>query len=149
MKTHRIKKLIISGISTVTNNETEINSGSPKLPNLWGEYDEKNIYSATFNKVNESAMYGVYTEYASDLTGDYKYTVGVEVKKGKDVITIENERFLVFRAKGDISETVLETWEKIWAYFADENSEYKRKYSVDFEKYVAEEEIEIYISIID
>ncbi len=149
MKTHRIKKLVISGISLVTNNETEINSGAPKLPNLWGEYDEKNIYSATFNKVNDTAMYGVYTEYTTDSSGDYKYTVGVEVKKGKNVITIENQKFLVFRAKGDIAETVLETWEKIWAYFADENSEFKRNYTVDFEKYVEEDEIEIYISILD
>jgi len=39
------------------------------------------------------------------------------------------------------------TWSKIWEYFANKNSQYKRAYKTDFEYYKNQHEIEIYISI--
>lgn len=146
MKVTRIKKLMISGISTVTNNEFEMNEDNGKIAKLWEEYFAKDIYKATFNKATKDSMYGVYSEYESDLTGNYKVTVGVEVTKPKNAIVIEDAKYLIFNKQGELPEVVVDLWEEIFDYF-ENNSEYERAYKVDFEKYAKEDEVEIYISI--
>ncbi len=146
MKVSRVKNLMISGLSVITNNKLEFESENGKIPQLWDDYIEKNVYGSTFNKANSKYMYGVYSDYTSDVTGDYKVTVGVEVTKPKNALVIEDERYLVFSKKGELPDVVVETWVEIWEYF-ENNNEYERKYSIDFEKYVKEDEIEIYISI--
>jgi len=146
MKVKYIKKLMISGISVTTNNTNELSEETQKIAPLWEQYDKENIYTKTFNKANDSSFYGVYSNYTSDLNGDYDLTVGVEVTKPKNAIVIEDERYLVFTKQGELPDVAFELWEEIWDYFAN-NSEYKRKYAVDFEKYSKEDEIEIYISI--
>ena len=146
MKIKQIKKMIISGISVTTNNENENTEGKEKIAQLWEEYTQNNIYTKTLNKTKEALMYGVYSNYVSDHNGDFDVTVGIEVTKAKKAILIENERYLVFSKKGELPQIIFDTWEEIWEYF-ENNNEYKRKYSIDFEKYTAEDEIEIYISI--
>ncbi|WP_428025638.1 GyrI-like domain-containing protein [Arcobacter sp.] len=146
MKVTRVKNLMIAGLSTITNNKFELESEDGKIAQLWADYIEKNAYGSTFNKANNQYMYGVYSDYTSDVNGDYKVTVGVEVTKPKNAIVIEDERYLVFSNKGELPDVVLQTWGEIWEYF-ENNSEYERKYTIDFEKYVKEDEIEIYISI--
>lgn len=147
MKVTKVEKLFISGISVITNNKNEENTDTEKISPLWNEYLEKDIFTKTFNKSNDSYLYGVYSDYESDFTGDFKVTVGCEVTKPKNAIKIENQRYLVFSKKGEFPDVVIELWEEIWAYFSDKNSEYKRAYKVDFEKYISMEDLEIYISI--
>lgn len=146
MRVTRIKKLMISGISVVTNNEFEMSEENGKIAQLWEEYFAKDIYKTTFNKANNDSMYGVYSDYASDVTGSYKVTVGVEVTKPKNAIVIEDKKYLVFSKKGELPHVVVELWEEIWDYF-EKNSDYERSFAIDFEKYVKEDEIEIYVAI--
>jgi predicted transcriptional regulator YdeE len=137
---------MISGISVTTNNKNEMNEETSKIADLWNDYESQNAYSATHDKANNSSMYGVYSNYTSDLNGDYDVTVGVEVTKSKKAIVIEDEKYLVFKNEGELPQVVIDTWKEIWDYF-ENNDEYKRKYSIDFEHYTKEDEIEIYISI--
>ena len=137
---------MISGISITTNNKNETNEETAKITGLWDSYEENNTYSATHDKANNSSMYGVYSNYTSDVNGDYDVTVGVEVTKSKKAIVIEDEKYLVFKKEGELPQVVIDTWKEIWDYF-EKNDEYKRKYSIDFEHYTKEDEIEIYISI--
>ncbi len=146
MKIKQIKKLIISGITTTTNNKNELIDTSAKIAPLWEEYTTKYIYTNTLNKVKDISMYGVYSNYTSDHNGDFDVTVGVEVSKAKKAVVIENEKYLVFSKQGELPQIIFNTWDEIWEYF-ETNSEYTRKFSVDFEKYTKEDEIEIYISI--
>jgi predicted transcriptional regulator YdeE len=146
MKVTRIKKLMISGISAVTNNEFEMSEENGKISQLWEDYFAKDIYKTTFNKANNDSMYGVYSDYESDVTGNYEITVGVEVTKSKNAIVIEDKKYLVFSKKGELPSVVVELWEEIWDYF-EKNSEYERAFTVDFEKYTKEDEIEIYVAI--
>ncbi len=146
MKVKYIKKLMISGISVTTNNTNEMNEETQKIAPLWEKYDTENIYAKTFNKANDSSFYGVYSNYVSDFNGDYDVTVGVEVTTPKNAIIIEDERYLVFTKQGELPDVAFEAWQEVWDYFAN-NSEYERKYTVDFEKYSKEDEIEIYIAI--
>lgn len=146
MKVTRIKKLMISGLSTTTNNELEMSEEKGKIPTLWNDYFQKDIYKKTFNKANKDYMYGVYSDYESDVNGDYKITVGIEVTKPKNAIVIEDKKYLVFDKEGEVPDVVIDLWNEIWEYFKKETT-YERAYGVDFEKYVAEEKVEIYISI--
>ena len=147
MRVTRIKKLMISGISTITNNELEM-SENGKIAGLWEEYFQKDIYKKTFDKAKSDFMYGVYSNYEFNETGNYKVTVGVEVTKPKNAITIEKDKYLVFSKKGEFPDVVIDTWYDVWDYFSSENCEYERAYNFDFEKYENEDEVEIYISIL-
>ena len=146
MKVTRIKKLMISGISAVTNNELEMSEENGKIAQLWEDYFANDVYKKTFDKANSDFMYGFYSDYESDVTGNYKITVGVEVTKAKNAIVIEYKKYLVFTKKGELPMVVVELWEEIWDYF-EKNSDYERSFEVDFEKYAKEDEIEIYVSI--
>ena len=146
MKLTYIQKLIISGTSTVTNNENETSEEKAKIGELWDKYVEENIYSKTFNKANNTAMYATYTDYENKDSGDYKVTIGVEVLKPKNAITIEKQKYLMFSKKGELPQIVIELWKEILEYF-ENNNEYERAYTIDLEKYAVEDEIEIYISI--
>lgn len=146
MKVTRVKKLMISGISVVTNNEFEMSEENGKIAALWEEYFDKDVYKKTFDKANSDFMYGVYSNYESDASGNYKVTVGVEVTKPKNAIVIEDKKYLVFTKQGELPMIVVELWEEIWAYL-EKNSEYERAFEIDFEKYAKEDEIEIYVSI--
>ena len=146
MKVTRIKKLMISGISAVTNNELEMSEENGKIAQLWEDYFANDVYKKTFDKANSDFMYGVYSDYESDVTGNYKITVCVEVTKAKNAIVIEDKKYLVFTKKGELPMVVVELWEEIWDYF-EKNSDYERSFEVDFEKYAKEDEIEIYVSI--
>ena len=148
MKVTRVKKLMIAGLSTVTNNETEMSEENGKIAGLWEEYFAKDIYKKTFDKAKSDFMYGVYSNYEFNETGNYKVTVGVEVTKPKNAITIEKDKYLVFSKKGEFPDVVIDTWYDVWDYFASENCEYQRAYNFDFEKYENEDEVEIYISIL-
>ncbi|MGB5868417.1 MAG: GyrI-like domain-containing protein [Arcobacteraceae bacterium] len=147
MKKTYIKKLMIQGISITTNNTNEMNEETQKIAPLWEQYDKENIYSKTLNKSKDESFYGVYSNYVSDVNGDYDVTVGVEVTKPKNAIVIENEKYLLFTKQGELPDVAFEAWQEIWEYF-ENNDEYERKYAVDFEKYSKEDEIEIYISIL-
>ncbi len=147
MKVSYVKKLMLLGISTRTNNVNEKDKETHKIAPLWEKYDEENIYSKTLNKANNTSFYGLYSNYESDVNGDYDATVAVEVTKSKNnAMVIENKKYLVFTKQGELPDICTELWEEIWDYFAN-NSEYERAYTIDFEKYSKENLIDIYISI--
>lgn len=146
MKINYVKNLMLSGISVTTNNENEKTEETAKIAQLWDDYAQNHIHTKTFNKASESAMYGVYSNYISDHTGDFDVMVGVEVTKPKNAMIIKDEKYLVFTKQGELPDIVFELWQEIWAYF-ETDSEYERKYTIDFEKYGKKDEIEIYISV--
>jgi len=147
MKVKYLEKFYVAGITTRTNNVTELNEETAQIPQLWQRYVDENIEGKTFNKSKSLAMYGVYNKYEKDVNSDYDYTIGVEVTKPKNAITIEKDRYLVFTKKGEFPEVVLEAWHDVWNYFNSSECQYERAYNYDFEKYAKEDEIEIFISI--
>lgn len=147
MKVREIKKLMVAGLSVTTNNDNEKEESTAKIPTLWDDYLEKGIYQKTFDKSDKNAMYAVYRNYEDADKGNYEVTVAVEVKKPKKAIVIENQRYLVFSKKGELPNVVFDAWTDINEYFAGD-AEYTRAFTIDFEKYVNEDEIEIYISIL-
>jgi len=100
----------------------------------------------------------LYSDYETDVNGNYAITIGVEASKMNDaspewvIKTIPAAKYLVFTShKGKMPEIVIQTWQEIWAWFA--NSEVERTYTGDFELYdercanPQEAQVEVYIAI--
>ncbi|XKO54781.1 effector binding domain-containing protein [Lysinibacillus fusiformis] len=146
----------IIGISTKTSNANEL-TAQAKIPQLWQDFYEKNIVDQ-LSKLDNQNVYGLYSDYETDVNGNYAITIGVEASKMNDaspewvIKTIPAAKYLVFTShKGKMPEIVIQTWQEIWAWFA--NSKVKRTYTGDFELYdercanPQEAQVEVYIAI--
>ena len=126
----------IYGLKTRTKNADEIN-GDGKIPALWAKFT-KEIYDG------KSEIYGVYCSYENGVNGLYDLFIGTKsLCSGGGILEIKSGKYAVFSFPSE-PQNVAKFWGEIWKYF--ENSELKRAYETDFEKYL-NEKIEIYISI--
>jgi len=150
MRIEEIEEKIIYGISTRTKNSNEMNPETAKIYKIWQKFDS----TVEVNYKDGERVYGVYYKYESDANGEFDVLAGYETSNDKlDSIKIEKGKYLVFNKTFEENnnnlriQAIIETWGKIWEYFSDENSQYKRVYKTDFEYYKGQNEIEIYISI--
>ncbi len=138
----------IIGLSTRTTNAKEMNPATGRISPLWKEFDDK----VKVDYKNGGRVYGVYFNYESDVTGEYSVLAGTDQLDAKtsgelETIIIQSGKYLVFTAKGEIPGIVFETWGKVWEYFSKKDAEYERLYTTDFEHYVNQNEIRVYIAI--
>lgn len=147
MKIETIDKLILKGKSIITNNQNEINPQTSKIAKLWESFYSGDFYNQEENRKIDSLVYGVYSDYESDYKGDFRVTTAVELNKEvENCIIINNQKYLVFSKKGELPQAVIDLWMEIWKYF-EENDKYIRAYTIDFEKYLSTDEVEVYIAI--
>lgn len=141
----------IYGIQIRTTNANEMNPETAKIVATWQKFDNEIFV----DYAGGERVYGVYYNYESDVNGEYDLLAGRE--KESDALAkviISAGKYLVFEAKAQASDdnariqAVIETWQKVWEYFRDEGSEFKRAYNTDFEYYKSQSDIDIYISII-
>ena len=102
------------------------------------------------NKKNEKAL-GIYTDYASDASGDYTAMVACEVtgeeteQEGIEVRRIPAGKYAKFVIHGDMVKAVQNAWQEIW------QMDLKRSFCYDFEEYqnsdMENAEIHIYIGL--
>ena len=151
MRVEEIEEKIIYGISTRTKNSNEMNPKTAKIGAIWQKFDN----TVKVNYKDGERVYGVYYNFESDANGEFDVLAGYETSNDKlDTVKIQKSKYLVFNKTFDGEENskrieaIIETWGKVWEYFSDENSQYKRIYKTDFEYYKDKNEIEIYISII-
>jgi predicted transcriptional regulator YdeE len=121
-----------------------------KIGALWQKFD--NIVSVNYK--DGERVYGVYYNYESDANAAFDVLAGYDTpNENLETIKIEKGKYLVFgKTFEEIDDktrvqAIIGTWGKIWTYFSNENSQYKRAYKTDFEYYKGLHEIEIYISI--
>lgn len=143
----RDEKRII-GISTRTTNSNEMNPSTGRIGSLWKEFDDK----VQVDYKNGNRVYGVYFDYESDANGEYSVLAGTDqldaISSTKlETIVIRSGKYVMFNAKGDIPRIVFETWGRVWEYFSKKDAEYERLYTTDFEYYVNQNEIEVYIAV--
>lgn len=148
MKIVEIDEKRIVGLSTRTTNAKEMNPSTGSIGPLWKEFDEK----VEVDYKNGNRVYGVYFNYESDVNGEYSILAGTDqldayFSTKLETIAIQKGKYLVFTAKGDISRIVFETWGRIWEYFAKKDVKYERLYTTDFEYYVNQNEIRVYIAV--
>lgn len=138
----------IIGLVARTTNAKEMNPATGKIGALWKEFDEQ----VKVDYKNGNRVYAVYFDYESDVTGEYSVLAGtdqLDANSTTQLVTtvIQNGKYLVFTAQGDIPKIVFDTWAQVWEYFSKKDAKYERLYTTDFEYYKSQNEIEIYIAV--
>lgn len=134
------------------------NNNSPQvgavIGGLWEKFFGENGYAKIPEKKTGKTL-GIYTDYASDVNGDYTVMTACEVtgvaseekakSLGMEVRKIPAGNYAKFVVRGDMKQVVAEAWQEIW------QMDLKRSYGYDFEEYQNDDmenaEIHIYISL--
>ncbi|MCJ8012903.1 GyrI-like domain-containing protein [Paenibacillus sp. KQZ6P-2] len=146
----------LAGIKIRTSNQRE--SGPDGLiPSLWEQYYQSGM-SNTGKLLHPHLLYALYTEYESDVNGEYSLLLGHEREpdfSGDDRLgtaSVPEAKYFKFTTqRGPMQQVVLQLWQEIWAFFED--SEIKRTYTGDFELYdlrhfnPADAVVDIYIAV--
>lgn len=148
VKIVRLDEKQIKGISIRTTNAKEMNPETSKIGALHQQFDEK----VPINYKNGARVYGVYYNYESDYSGEFSVLAGSDqidktLTKNLENVSIHSGTYMAFEAKGEVPQVVIETWSKIWDYFSQEDAQYQRAYTTDFEFYKNQNEVEIYIAV--
>ena len=148
----QISPFRVAGIIVRTSNRDEMSPHTARLGSLWGRFFQEGIPGKVANQVPGAAVYGVYSDYESDVNGQYSVTAGMQIEPsatGGDEFTyvdVAGGEYLVFEGKGPMPQVVIETWKAVWDYFS-EAREFKRAYTSDFELYKGMDEVAIHISV--
>ena len=135
-----LKEKTIVGFAARTSNEDP--QMGAIIGDLWKQLYTPENTEKIQNRVNSYAI-GLYSNY--DKEG-YQVTVGFEVsdaenQNGFAVKTIPAGRYAKFSVHGDMIEAVTNSWKEIWETPLD------RTFTGDFEEYLSQEDIDIYIAI--
>ena len=135
-----LKEKTIVGFAARTSNEDP--QMGAIIGGLWKQLYTPENTEKIQNRVNAYAI-GLYSDY--DKEG-YQVTAGFEVSdaesgNGFTVKTIPAGRYAKFSVHGDMIEAVANSWKEIWETSLD------RTFTGDFEEYLSQEDIDIYIAI--
>ena len=135
-----LKEKTIVGFTARTSNEDP--QMGAIIGGLWKQLYTPENTEKIQNRVNAYAI-GLYSDY--DKEG-YQVTAGFEVSdaesgNGFTVKTIPAGRYAKFSVHGDMIEAVANSWKEIWETSLD------RTFTGDFEEYLSQEDIDIYIAI--
>ena len=135
-----LKEKTIVGFAARTSNEDP--QMGAIIGDLWKQLYTPENTEKIQNRVNAYAI-GLYSDYAKD---GYQVTAGFEVSdaesgNGFTVKTIPAGRYAKFSVHGDMIEAVANFWKEIWETPLD------RTFTGDFEEYLSQEDIDIYIAI--
>jgi predicted transcriptional regulator YdeE len=92
-------------------------------------------------------VYGVYSEYESDASGEFTVTVGTKSDGlTKSNVSIKSGTYLVFPANGPMPTAIIDAWKAVWEHFSHAQI-YTRSFETDFEEYIGQDLAMIYIGI--
>src|SRR5215467_6008541 len=83
VKIEEQKSFNVIGLAVRTNNKAEA-TGQGEIPKLWKRFVEQDTASRIPNRAEQNLIV-VYTDYATDETGEYTYLVGSRVTSSADV----------------------------------------------------------------
>jgi predicted transcriptional regulator YdeE len=155
-----VESFKVKGITVRTINSDERNPDTAKLGKHWYRYFSEKWDEKIPEKLNnEVVVYGIYSQYASDVNDYYNLTAGVAVPHSSkqlssndtdqkiDLLTVESGNYLLFENHGPLPQSIIECWKNIWTYF-EQHPEIIRKYSTDFEAYYKDDKVAVYIGIL-
>ncbi len=124
------------------------------IGDLWQQVYKSEMLKLIPHKKHDHQLFGMYSDYDMQLSGDYNLTICTEVSQvpavlpqGMVHIRVPAQRYAVFTARGSFPICLMETWQRIW------KTDLKRSYKNDFEEYnqdfgkLSSAKIDIYISI--
>jgi predicted transcriptional regulator YdeE len=128
----------VVGIDTRTTNEAERDSATASIGQLWQRFYQEGVCDQIPDRVDQSTVLAVYTDYESDHTGAYTLVLGCEVSSltnvpaGFRAITIPPADYAIFPVNGPMPDALIARWVEIWSHF-DEPDNGKRSYTSDIE----------------
>jgi predicted transcriptional regulator YdeE len=141
-----ISAFSVTGLKARTTNAAEQNPATGRIGPLWGQF-----YSSSL--ASQGSIYGVYSNYESDMHGAFDITAGVggalveSANQGWQTLQVKAGDYLVFRHKGAMPQAVIDCWIQIWQYFSQPRSDVQRRYATDFEQYLGSDEVAIHIGV--
>ncbi len=148
----------IVGIEVRTQNREEM-EGEGKIGFLWERFYAEDILGKIPHQIDSGTVLSLYTDYESDVDGEYSVVVGAEVTKvgelsdGLVAKSVPRSKYAVFTSvKGAIPNIVIETWKHIYS-LKEGQIGCDRAYRGDFEIYDGRvkdpnnAQIDIYLSI--
>jgi len=143
----------IMAIEVRTNNRDEM-TAKGKIGPQWQKFYSENISSKIPGKRGD-AILAMYTNYESDLNGEYSFIIGSEVDSlttipdGLVGREIPAAKYAVFSSqRGAIPGIIIDVWKRIWEYKGA-----ARAYQSDFEVYGKDSsdpqnaQVDVYLSI--
>jgi predicted transcriptional regulator YdeE len=129
----------VVGLTVRTTNDKEAN-GQGLIPQLWDGVMQGDKLSQVPNRVSDDLVV-VYSDYASDSSGEYNYTLGVRVSSadklpdGFVARKIQAGKYAVIQSeKGPPQEVIPALWQKI-NQMTPQQLGGQRAYKTDFETY--------------
>ncbi|GAA0373164.1 GyrI-like domain-containing protein [Paenibacillus motobuensis] len=96
-------------------------------------------------EVANMVIYGVYHNYESNYKGDYDLSIATSSFNTAKKLTVSEQGYTIFKVDRSKENGVFEAWQHIWAL--EESGELDRTYTLDYEKYDVNGEIEIFIAV--
>lgn len=131
----------LTGIKVRTSNKAEFNSSTAKIGATIEYYFKKQFANKIADRKNSGTTICLYTEYESDMDGEYSYFIGEEVTsydnvpEGLATHTIPTQTYVKFTSPpGIMPDIVINVWQQIWQMSASDLGGI-RNYLADFEVY--------------
>lgn len=141
--TTTLTELKLVGITTRTNNTQifERDLSTNKIAATVQKYFHNGLADKIKDKKNPGTTFCVYTNYESDVNGDYTYFIGEEVTSFENIdkefetLTIPAQNYAKFTNQpGPMPAVCIDMWKNIWKMNASDLGG-ERAYIADFEVY--------------
>ncbi len=139
--TIQLPEIKLVGIMARTNNTLEIDPLTSKILSMVQKYFGEELSEKIVDRQKPGTTYCVYTDYASDVTGDYTYFIGENVISFDDLpegftkLTIPAQNYVKFtNGPGSMPYVCKSVWQRIWKMTSEEFGG-ERAYLADFEIY--------------
>jgi predicted transcriptional regulator YdeE len=138
-----LTELKLVGITTRTNNAQifERDPSTNKIAATVQKYFHNGLSEKIKYRKNPVTTFCVYTNYESDVNGDYTYFIGEEVSSFEDIakefetLTIPVQNYAKFTNQpGPMPSVCIDMWQNIWKMNASDLGG-ERAYIADFEVY--------------
>ena len=153
----QVEEFYVVGIAERTSNQREM-SGQGVIASQWDRLFKEGILGQIPSRADEN-IYAVYTDYASDHTGEYTFLLGRRVK---DVSQVPEgmiakripagDYTLITSETAPVVQAVVGAWQKIWKSSPAELGG-ERAFRTDFELYderardPENSQVDIYLSV--
>jgi predicted transcriptional regulator YdeE len=129
----------VIGIETRTSNAKEM-TREGVIGKQWARFMKENLTAQIANR-SDSTILAVYTDYASDMDGEYTFILGArvtsttQVPSGMIARQVQPGRYAIFTSeRGPVAKVVSEAWQKIWSV-PKSSPGGDRSYNTDYEVY--------------
>ena len=141
----------LCGLTVRTSNRGEQDAKTQQIGPLWQQFMSR----ADVQSNMSSPIYGSYYDYESDHNGEFSvlagWVAGLTKVAADDAaltgLTLAAGKYLRFSAIGEMPAVVIRLWGQVWHYFSDDNCQFERSYSTDYECYTSNDGVDIYIGV--